>query len=67
MMMTNQMELGFDPKTKCPGPLQARRKFQRAQWWFKQIRRAVEMAPEWRPVPTARSEQVYMVMEPARR
>ena len=29
----------------------------RANWWFQQMRRAVNSAVEWRPSPPARPEQ----------
>jgi hypothetical protein len=36
----------------------------RAQWWFKQMRRAVDCALDWKPSPVARPEQVHMKLTP---
>ena len=54
------MELGFNGTIvgrACENPKQ---RLKRAQWWFKQMRRAVDCAMDWKPSPNARSEQVHM-------
>jgi hypothetical protein len=49
MMNTNQMELGLKAKqTRVPSRQKLARQ-QRAQWWFAQMRRAVDNALEWKP------------------
>ena len=58
MLNTNQMELGFD-RVAALGSLPPRRDL-KARWWFQQMRRVVELAGEWKPVPHGRAEQSYM-------
>ena len=56
------MELGLNKITVADlAPLQQRRA-NRAQWWFTQMRRVVDLAMEWKPAPTARPEQVYLTL-----
>jgi hypothetical protein len=59
-----QMELGFNGTIVCGMTEQRRRRLGRAQWWFKQMRRAVACATDWTPAPTARPEQVHMKLSP---
>lgn len=63
MTTNNQMELGFNTKV-CLTVRQRQRRMSRAQWWFKQMRRAVDCAIEWKPAPNARPEQVHMKLTP---
>jgi hypothetical protein len=63
-MNKEQMELGFNQTTVCPTIKQRQRRMSRAQWWFKQMRRAVDCAMEWQPAPNARPEQVHMKLTP---
>lgn len=35
----------------------------RAQWWFQQMRMAVDKAIDWKPAPPARPEQIYMPLK----
>ena len=55
-----QMELRLDAKTFRAARLARRRRRQRAQWWFGQMRRVVNAAIEWQPSPPARPAQVYL-------
>jgi hypothetical protein len=64
MMMNNQMELGFNKTRTCMTVKQRQRRMSRAQWWFKQMRRAVDCAIEWKPSPNARPQQVHMKLSP---
>ena len=59
MRMTNQMELGIEQRARAKSEAQ-REAAQRAQWWFKQMRRVVNGAMEWKPERIARPEQVHM-------
>jgi hypothetical protein len=58
-MNKEQMELGFNGTIASPA-LERQRRLSRAQWWFKQMRRAVDCALEWQPIPNARREQAHM-------
>ncbi len=48
-MNTNQMELSLKSKQMRATARQKQRRQQRAQWWFAQMRRAVDSALEWKP------------------
>lgn len=48
-MTTNQMELGLKAKEMRAAARQKQRRRERAQWWFSQMRRAVDTALEWKP------------------
>ena len=58
----DQMELGLDARTRRFARQAAQKRRQRAQWWFGQMRRAVDAALEWSPSPPARPVQVYFEM-----
>jgi hypothetical protein len=65
MRNIDQLELGLDKGLfLCPPAQQKQHRTQRAQWWFRQMRRVVNMAIEWRPAPPARPEQAYLTMVP---
>jgi hypothetical protein len=67
MLNSNQMELGLDSKTVRRGAAARRQnRLQRAQWWFKQMRRVVNSAIDWPAAPHGRPEQVYINLEPKR-
>ena len=61
MTNTQQMEFGLDSAQKIANNLRHRqRRMSRAQWWFTQMRRAVETAAVWQPAPSpARPEQTW--------
>jgi hypothetical protein len=61
---TRQMEMGFSTRRAMKASNQ-RRRAQRAQWWFRQMRRVVDGAMEWQ-TPPARPEQGYLTL-PGRR
>lgn len=59
-----QIELNFNRGTQesCRSArLEKRRR--RAQWWFQQMRMAVDKAIDWKPAPPARPEQIYMPLK----
>ena len=64
--MTNatneQLELGFNPDTRCGGsngvPRQGR--VARAAWWFAQMREVVERAMDWNTIGEPRPEQIWI-------
>jgi hypothetical protein len=58
--ITNQMELGFAQQQLSATARERQHRQTRAQWWFKQMRRVVDIAMEWRPSPPARAEQSYL-------
>ena len=61
-MNKEQMELGFNG-TVAGRPVKRRaRGLVRAQWWFRQMRRVVDQALDWRPIPTVRPEQGYLTL-----
>ena len=64
MLNKYQMELGLDATAAIRQNAQHQRHLKRAQWWFKQMRRAVDCAMDWQPAPKARSEQVHMTLTP---
>lgn len=67
MLYSNQMELGLGSKTARRKALTRRQnRLQRAQWWFKEMRRVVNGAMDWSKVPNARPEQVYINLEAKR-
>jgi len=57
-----QMELTLNSRGMRPGRAPRQKQRQRAQWWFGQMRRAVEAAMDWQPAPSARPEQVYLTL-----
>ncbi len=63
MITTNQMELGFEQQQlSANGRARHSSRQTRADWWFRQMRRVVDLAMEWRPAPRARHQQSYMVL-----
>ncbi|MGZ4973746.1 MAG: hypothetical protein ACXWDN_13375 [Limisphaerales bacterium] len=62
MITTNQMELGFEQQQLIASAGTRNSRQTRADWWFKQMRRVVDVAMEWRPAPRARHQQSYMVL-----
>jgi hypothetical protein len=67
MLNSNQMELGLDSKTALRAAAARRQnRLQRAQWWFKQMRRVVNNAMDWPPASNGRPEQGYINLEPKR-
>ena len=56
--MTNeQMELGLVNGRSAANRRSSR--VRRADWWFAQMRRAVNAAMDWQPAPPPRPEQVW--------
>jgi hypothetical protein len=68
MLYSNQMELGLGSKMARRRAALTRRRtrLQRAQWWFKEMRRVVDGAFDWSKAPAARPEQVYINLEAKR-
>jgi len=62
MITTNQMELGFEQQQLSASATVRHSRQTRADWWFRQMRRVVDLAMEWRPTPPARHQQSYMVL-----
>ncbi|MBL9168578.1 MAG: hypothetical protein JNN07_12615 [Verrucomicrobiales bacterium] len=59
-MTTQQIELSFVNTQPGARAVRYERRRNRAQWWFRQMRLAVDRAMDWKPVPQARPEQIYM-------
>jgi hypothetical protein len=60
MTNINQLELGLSTAQRLANSLNHRqRRTSRARWWFTQMRRAVDTALVWQPVPAARPEQTW--------
>ncbi len=59
-MTTEQIELNFVKRNETPASVRHGRRRNRAQWWFLQMRLAVDRAVDWKPAPAARPEQTYM-------
>jgi hypothetical protein len=54
-----QLELGFSqPLLRV---IVRRKETTRAQWWFSQMRRAVDAALVWRPEPGGRPQQIQLI------
>ncbi len=56
-MFHDQMEMSFD--RGLPRAPRRQRRLTRAQGWFQRMRRVVDRALDWQPVPTARPEQIW--------
>ena len=64
-MNTNQvrqMELSLSAKSHRLARQARRQRRERAQWWFAQMRRAVNAAMEWSPESQGRPAQVYLAL-----
>ena len=60
LMRNEQIEMNFgDRKPACDATRHQRRRV-RTQWWFQQMRLAVDRAVDWSPAPPARPEQTYI-------
>ena len=59
VMTIEQMELELAGQRACRS---TRRKSRasRGRWWFEQMRRVVDSATDWEPLPPARPEQTYL-------
>ena len=60
LMTTQQIELNFLNSQPGSRVVRYERRRNRAQWWFRQMRLAVDRAMDWKTVPQARPEQTYM-------
>jgi hypothetical protein len=58
-MMIEQMELGLGRNRHCASANRRQRRVSRANWWFQRMRRVVDQAFDWQPVPPARPEQIW--------
>jgi hypothetical protein len=56
-MYNGQLELGLG-KNACH-PMRRSSRARRSQWWFDRMRQIVESAPDWRPCPPGRPEQMW--------
>jgi len=65
MNATQQLELGLDRKASRRPARRAPERISRAEWWFRQMRRAVNEALDWSATPPAPAEQPWLL--PARR
>ena len=54
-----QMEFGLSREETARSAKRRESRAKRAQWWFGQMRRAVNRAMDWTAAPSARPEQVY--------
>ena len=59
-MIDRQMELGFGSANACHVGPRHERRLSRANWWFERMRRVVEEAIDWKPVPAPRPEQIWL-------
>lgn len=57
---TDQMELDFNT-SKTLRSLRRNRTEIQAAWWFKQMRRVVDLAIEWQPAPPDRPVQGFLL------
>jgi hypothetical protein len=55
----DQLELAFNGQPGFNIALQPSRRFNRAQWWFAQMRAVVDCALDWKPAPPPRPEQIW--------
>ena len=66
--MKEQLEITLPARTMT-STVRPRRNYQRrqrAQYWFNQMRQAVETAFDWKAAPAARPEQIYFALEKTR-
>jgi len=54
-----QMELGFGNVRARALAQRPQRRLSRASWWFQQMREVVDQARDWKPMPSARPEQIW--------
>jgi hypothetical protein len=59
-MNKQQLEMTFARAGKFSISSHRTRRQSRAQWWFAQMRRVVNQALDWKPIPSARPEQGYL-------
>jgi hypothetical protein len=59
-----QLELELDRQGRRRSARRAPERISRAEWWFRQMRRAVNEALDWSATPPARAEQPWLL--PAR-
>jgi hypothetical protein len=59
IMNNEQLELGFSRNVLRITV--RRQRSSRAQWWFKQMRLAVDSAMDWRNRPEGRPEQIQLI------
>lgn len=58
---TTQLELGFKGDRAADfAPQHREQRLHRAKWWFAQMRRVVDNARVWQPIPQARPEQTWL-------
>jgi len=65
-MNKNQMELSLQAGKNLAWTRRKEHRKQRAQWWFKQMRRVVDAAMEWQPADHSHPEQSYLTFAPRR-
>jgi hypothetical protein len=65
-MNINQMELSLQAGRVQASARRKEHRKQRAQWWFKQMRRVVDAAMEWQPTAGHRPDQSYLALTPKR-
>lgn len=58
---TRQLELAFGSKNRRRAKRSSQERVSRAQWWFQQMRRAVNEALDWSATPPARPEQTWLL------
>jgi hypothetical protein len=59
IMNSEQLELGFGRNVLWITV--RRQRSARAQWWFKQMRKAVDSAMDWRNSPQGRPQQIQLI------
>jgi hypothetical protein len=63
--VTRQLEFSLDRRAGHQPARRAPQRISRAEWWFRQMRRAVNEALDWSATPPAPAEQPWLL--PARR
>ncbi len=58
-IQADQLELGFNPQTRCTPLPRRTTRIERAAWWFGKMRAAVDNAIVWMPKPTPPPEQIW--------
>jgi hypothetical protein len=59
-MYNGQMELGLGKAKGCSTVERRQRRLNRAQYWFRRMRRVVDCAVDWQPAPAPRPEQLVL-------
>jgi hypothetical protein len=61
--MKQQLEITFEANQVCRRPFRQNHRRQRAEWWFRKMRHAVDCAFDWKAAAAVPPEQIYFPLE----